>query len=101
MTDLTGLFGKGIQTDVIMLDFKKSFDSVPHTKLLIKLHCYGLDRQLLGWVERWLEGRTFRVRFMDDLSSEEQHIQSGVSQGSVLGPLLFLIYVNDLPTCIS
>ena len=87
----------GKQLDVIILDFSKAFDTVPHSRLLGKLHHYGIKGNLLRWIEELLVGRTQSV-LVDGTKSPEEAVLSGVPQGTVLGPLMFLLYINDMPS---
>ena len=83
------------RTDVVYIDFSKAFDTVVITKLLLKLECYGVTGLLLSWIKFFLSNRTQSV-VLDHWSPLPSKILSGVPQGSVLGPVLFLIYINDI-----
>ena len=84
----------------MLLDFSKAFDSVPHQRLLLKLGYYGIRGNMLMWTKAFLSNRSQSV-LINGTQSSSKPVLSGVPQGSVLGPVLFLLYINDIPSSVK
>ena len=100
LEDVSQALDEGEDAVVIYLDFKKAFDKVPHRRLLVKLQGYGIQGKVLDWIQEFLTERKQRV-VINGSESEWSDVTSGIPQGSVLGPTLFLVYINDMPDVIN
>ena len=98
--DILKAMDNHLQVDLVLLDFSKAFDTVAHKKLLHKLSHYGIQSNIHKWITTWLTSRTQRV-LVEGCTSSSKQVLSGVPQGTVLGPLMFLLYINDIDTSIS
>ena len=93
-------FKKFSATQAVALDISKAFDRVWHTGLLHKLKCYGISGQILGLISSFLNNRGLQV-VLDGKCLQEYPVNAGVPQGSILGPTLFLLYINKIPQSVT
>lgn len=100
MDFITNNYLNDAETDVIYLDYAKAFDKVDHSLLLKKVHFYGIRGEIYNWIKQFLTNRTQKV-VVDGKHSRPETVLSGVPQGTVLGPILFLIFANDMEFCFS
>ena len=96
----TEAIDNGKNVDCIYMDYQKAFDTVPHKRLLSKLHSYGISPQLIDWCRSFLLNRKQQVCVCGEYSKWHD-VALGIPQGSVLGPLMFVIYINDLPEAVN
>ena len=101
LEDWTQAMDSGNTVDIIYLDFCKAFDNVSHRLLLHKLEMYGIIGAVLNWIKGFLLGSKQRRVVINGSKSTNQPVTSGVPQGSVLGPILFLVYVNDITEAVD
>ena len=100
LEEVTIIIDKGHSLDLLFLDFAKAFDKVPHQRLLDKIKAHGVQDKVLGWIQAWLSSRKQRV-VLNGAVSQWEDVCSGVPQGSVLGPTLFIVFINDIDDAVD